>query len=290
MSNSSKPVQPVFIFSPAARCGITLLQRLLNSSGQIIIYGENNLLINILPNNIFSMKTLERKHQAARQKLLNGEYDFWSSSIWPDIQIWCGTLIKSIEMLLKMYQDESAKYGFDKWGIKSPVEDARFCAFYFQTFTNSKIIFIYRHIVDVLMSHKSRKWIPTLNEYTRITQKWCRNVSYMLNGDVPDRVMIIRYENMLDNKDEYIDKIEKLVGISGIDKSIFNRKINTFPGDKQFGYSPNQYIEPDELNQEEINIVKKIADDFLKQCNYPSVEQRLEEKLSNRQSSQVLAV
>ncbi len=286
-TNTNKPVQPVFIFSPAARCGITLLQRLLNSSGQIIIYGENSLLINILPHNIFAMNAGANQHQQAREKLLNGEYDFWSSAVWPDVPTWCGTVIKSVEMFLQMYQTESAKYGFDKWGIKNPVEDARTCAFYFQTFQKSKIIFIYRHIVDVIMSHKSRRWIPNLKTCADITLKWCRNVSYMLNGDVPDRVIVMKYEDMLANKDEYVEKLEKLIGISGIDKSIFNRKINTFHGDKQKGHSPTQYIEPDSLNQEEIKVLQKLSDEFLKKCNYPSVEQRLEEKLSKRKQPEL---
>jgi len=290
MSETNKPVQPVFVFAPAARCGITLMQRLLNSSRQIIIYGENNLLVNILPHNIFALNTTADQHYRARQKLLNGEYDFWSSAIWPDVQQWCGSVIKSIELLLRMYQDSSAKDGFAKWGIKSPIEDARFCAFYFQTFPASKVIFLYRHIVDVMMSYKSRKWIPTLNECAKIANKWCRNVSYMLGGDVPGRVMVIRYEDMLANKDEYVERIENLLGITGIDKSVFNRKINTFQGNKEMGYSPNQYIDPNELSAEEIEVIKKIADEFLKRCNYPSVEERLEEKKSQREQGVLTGV
>ncbi len=281
-NNTNKPVHPVFIFAPTARCGITLLQRLLNSSRRIIVYGENSLLINTLPNNVFYFNAYAKQHNQARQRLLSGEYDFWSSAVWPDSSVWCGTVIKSIEMFLKVYQDESSKYGFDKWGIKSPVDDSRTCAFYFQTFPASKIIFIYRHIVDVMMSYKSRKWIPNLSACSDIAQQWCKNVNYMLNGDVPNRVIVLKYEDLLANKDEYVERIENLIGISGIDKSVFNRKVNTFQGDKQFGHSPNQYIEPDELTSEEIDVIKNIADEFLAKCNYPSVEDRVKEKLSKR--------
>ena len=41
---------PIFITAPSARNGVTLIQRLLNSTRQIMVFGENTLLVDHLPN------------------------------------------------------------------------------------------------------------------------------------------------------------------------------------------------------------------------------------------------
>ena len=47
-------LQPVFITAPTARNGVTLVQRLLNSSKQIIVYGENTDFMSVLPKLVHS--------------------------------------------------------------------------------------------------------------------------------------------------------------------------------------------------------------------------------------------
>ena len=46
MNEMKKSLDPVFVFAPSARCGITLVQRLLNSTGQIVVHKEDSLLVN----------------------------------------------------------------------------------------------------------------------------------------------------------------------------------------------------------------------------------------------------
>ncbi len=278
-NNGNVAVHPVFVFAPTARCGITLIQRLLNSSGEIIVYGENAIIANTLPQNMFRISITAKSHEDARRKLLDGEYDFWSSAIWPDIKEWSGSVIGALDMFLRTYQDCSAKDGFDKWGIKNPVDDARYCAFFYETFPSSKIIFVYRHILDVVKSYKARKWLPDVQACSDLVVRWRNNVNYMLGCNVHDRVMLIRYEEMVAKPARYAELLEKFAGLSGIDQSVFERRINTFKGTEENGHSPDQYIQPSDLSEQEIDVIRELSDDFLKHCKYPSVDEKLEELL-----------
>ena len=44
-----KQMTPVFLVAPTARNGITLIQRLLNTTRQIIVYGENPAFVQTMP-------------------------------------------------------------------------------------------------------------------------------------------------------------------------------------------------------------------------------------------------
>lgn len=268
MTDVQKELDPILIFAPSARCGITVLQRLLNSTGKIIIYGENSLLINTMPQQLIHLPATADQHRQARQRLIAGEYDFWSSAIWPDVGRYCQATVQAIKLLLKNYQCAAAGDGFAHWGIKNPLNDGRFAAFFHQTFPASKIIFIYRHIVDVARSYKARKWLDNEQKLADVVKRWCQILSYMLGSDDDDRLMKIRYEDLVARPAEHAQRLEDFVGVAGIDRTVFGKKINTFTGPIGRGYSPTQYIEPEDLTGREIQIIRSLATDLLTRCRY----------------------
>ena len=86
MAATEKP--PIFVIGPTTRCGTSLLQRLLNSTGKAVIYGENFALLQTFPDIIRNYQReadAKRKVIAmARDLLVKEKEDFEASSLFPD--------------------------------------------------------------------------------------------------------------------------------------------------------------------------------------------------------------
>jgi len=271
MADSNDSLAPIFIFSPSARCGITLLQRLLNSTRRIMIYGENAFLVNALPQHLLTIAGTAEKHQAARQRVVKGDSDFWSSSVWPDVRSYSQVLVKSLEMVLRNYKQDAMRDGFQHWGVKNPLYDGKHFELFYHTLPQGRFIFIHRHILDVARSYKARKWLNSEQDCTEMVRQWGRNMFYMLSCRSNERILMIRYDQMLANPEEHAQRLEAFVGVEGIDRSIFGRKINTFTGAGEAGYSATQYVEPEELSAQQVEIISRMANDLLKRWDYHPV-------------------
>jgi hypothetical protein len=86
--------------------------------------------------------------------------------------------------------------------------------------------------------------------------------------------MVLRYEELTVRPDEHIEKIEAFTGISGIDRSVLQRRFNTFAGDRERGYSPSEYIEPEPLTPEEEAALRGAAEEALAKTGYLDSEPR----------------
>jgi hypothetical protein len=281
---STPPSGPLFIFSPNARCGITLLQRLINSTRQIIVYGENAFLTVALPAHLVEMAGQGPALADARRRLLGGQYDFWSSSIWPPVARWQQGVVEAVGHLLSVYQRSAADDGYPRWGIKNPIPDGRYLQIFHEIRPDARFIFIYRHIADILRSQKARKWITDLRKLAVEAARWVQVTGYMQDAASSERVMMIRYEQMVADPDAHADRLEAFAGVEGIDRSVFDRKVNTFVGDQKNGHSPDEYIPPEELTDAELEVTHQVAGAMLKRLEYPGVT----DWLAARQESQRL--
>ena len=83
-TENEEPRRPVFVVAPARRCGTTLLQRALNSSGTAIIYGENFMFLEVLPGSLpgilGNLPLKKARTREVREQVLSGNYDIASST------------------------------------------------------------------------------------------------------------------------------------------------------------------------------------------------------------------
>ncbi len=263
---------PVFIISPAARCGITLLQRLLNSTRKMVVYGENSMLVNKLPSHLLEISTVAPKLNEARLKLLGGDYDFWSSSIWPDPEAYARAIVENICRVAQSYEESARRDGFDRWGIKNPLIAPTVSSVLFQVFPKARFIFIYRHLRDVLRSYKARKWLAGSGRVAHVTEGWCANVTYMLAAPPSQRLLRLRYEELVKDAERAAQTLEAFVGVAGIDRSLFSHRVNTFDGQAANGHSNSGYVPPEPLTGDETRIAQKIAGATLEALGYPPLE------------------
>ncbi|MFB6374430.1 MAG: sulfotransferase, partial [Bradymonadaceae bacterium] len=163
-------MDPVFIWAPSPRCGSTLLQRLITSSGEVLVCGEDRLNFEHLPTSLSLAKAGEadanggseadgkaRKEwlEERLERLANGEPDVYPIDAIP-AEKHIALSQKQLAEAARMYQSVAEEYGYSRWGIKPTVAKPGAIRGLNYFFPNSRHVFIYRNIYDCFRSMKGQ--------------------------------------------------------------------------------------------------------------------------------------
>lgn len=264
---------PVFITAPTARNGVTLLQRLLNSSRKIIVYGENLSFMSVLPKLVHSAVQVHTERTAefaaAREQFLKQTTEGWTSNLWPEPQPLMMVAFEAFYKSAVAYQQSTEKYSYQRWGVKNPLNEPQMIERMRILMPKARFVFIYRHPFDVIKSAKSRKFVTDEAQLRRYALQWREVLSNVVAYNFPE-VWVLKYEDLTANPEPVIDQLERFAGVTGIDRSVMKRKINTFalPSDQMEGANEKGYVKPDELSSDEKKIITDIAGDVMQQFGY----------------------
>jgi hypothetical protein len=92
---NDSPEPPIIIVGPTTRCGTTLLQRALNSTRKIVIYGENFMFMQKYPDMIHGFTrslNANRHNNASSRAMLRSGVDFEASALFPDYDAYIETI------------------------------------------------------------------------------------------------------------------------------------------------------------------------------------------------------
>ena len=261
---------PVFVFSPTARNGITLIQRLLNSSHKIVVYGESPDVIDI--SQVVYRRMQEtmmhwRTRAQAREKFRSGMTEFWSSNLGPDDVQLLQVQVDNFSRIIGFYQQWSKEFGYNRWGLKQPLPNLIPLDLLHQFLGNARFVYMYRNLFDVARSSKARTWLKTEEDFAELARRWQDNLLPMIDSP-RERVLMIKYEDLVADPGTHIKRLEEFTGITGIDNKVMERKINTFDEIIENGKSPIQYIEPKELTDQESSIIYEHAAQCLEKTGY----------------------
>lgn len=279
-------LQPVFVTAPTARNGVTLVQRLLNSSRRIIVYGENNHLCESLPSLAEAFCSIQatfgEQFDQAREKFLRETTEFWTSNLWPDARPFVDLGVDTFCRAVMLYERGSRECGFARWGIKHPTGSQATIRRLAQLLPSAKFVFIYRNLFDVARSAKARGFISTPAQCAAFAQQWQANVLPVLQqpggGLPPGRLMLIRHESLTADRDRELRRLAEFTGIEGMKPEVLDRRINTFGGggdgrpgaeaeDAAAG-TASSYVEPKPLDGEERGAIGAAARQALEAAKY----------------------
>ena len=271
MSLPFEQIHPVIVTAPTARNGVTLLQRLLNSSRQIIVYGENKHFCELMPHVVFSANqvhvTNHDELERSRHRFLHETTEFWSSNLWPNTGGYLRQAMEAFRAFVRYYQSCSEEYGYPRWGLKHPFTNVQVLDRFFSLLPTGRFIYIYRNLFDVARSSKARKFATTPQDFAALATSWSDSLR-VLRRTRADNLLVIKYEELLSRPAEWIARIEGFVGIQGIKPEVMNKKFNTFRGEPKNGHSPTEYIEPAALTDQERGNLCQYAAEMLAAENY----------------------
>ena len=245
---------PVIVTSPTQRCGTTLVQRLLTASDNGFIYGEQTgTEFKTLTGWFMGQLKFVEEHgealQAEFDKALAGDFSEWRPRQTPPPSVILQTWVEIFYQMPYALAQQGEAVGRPIWGFKYPAYTRDTLKAILSLLPRSKVLYVFRNLVDVLKSAKSRQFVNTPEETADFCAAWATNLTEVSDMAQDERILFIRYEDMVAQREDHVRLLELVTGVTGMDPRVFGSKINTFLGDAERGYSPTQYIEPSALNE-----------------------------------------
>ena len=265
-----RQISPIIVTAPTARNGVTLVQRLINSTGSAIIYGEENVILDRIPSVISEYAKLNQKREmleSRKQRFLSGDTEFWSSDLNANPEVAMNIAFECLLKLLNAMQIEAKSHGFDRFGIKNPMLYAGMMDRFQMLIPQAQFIFIYRNPIDVVKSAKARKFITSLDDVADYAENWRDGCVEFLSKERPN-TLVIQYESLTNGGETEINQIEAFTGLTGVKREVLAKKINTFNGSPAQGMSPTGYIDPATLSEDEEKMIVDKAGTVMQQLGY----------------------
>jgi hypothetical protein len=185
---------PIFILGCGFRCGSTLLQRLLSSTGEVFIWGENHGM----PGQLLEMRTrLSRWNKFNLRQWSRYETDglnTWLANMNPREATTFTNAARGF--LLDYYEEPTHQLGYPRWGFKEVRHGKDVAEFLLECFPHARIIYLIRNPQDVLASNSMTDWYSNIGGAFGVMDTWCRRIRDFLAHSDP-RVLTVQYEDLL---------------------------------------------------------------------------------------------
>jgi hypothetical protein len=242
--------EPVFIFSAGPRSGSTLLQRLILSSKEVLMWGETAAAINHITEAL-RLQDLNLRHSGgvlSFKKFLDSKEPTkeWIANMQPPFS---HTIACYSNMLMQMYGLPAKKMGYPRWGVKEVRCDLMTYEVLRNIFPKAKFVFLVRHPLHALRSIKQRNYnfadrygrkLPE-NQLLHFANNW---VSLANDYKQIKGCFLIKYEDLC-QKNFSSTELCNYLGIKTIDmKLILGDRVDWEPED-----------DSQELTKEELKLV-----------------------------------
>ncbi len=223
---------PVFIFSAGWGSGSTLLQRLVLSSNETVIWGEALGEAGVLLRLTAAMSTIRKDWPPdiffSTTDNIEELHNQWVANLTPPIIHFRNAQRK---MLLEWFAKPAEDYGVKQWGFKEirlTIDHARYLRW---LFPKAKFLFLYRNVYDCYQSYKGSKWYTVWpHSHCKTPFDFANHWKLLLQGylegykEVDGR--LIKYEDLIAGKID-LAELAKYLGLSNIDESVMKEKIGS---------------------------------------------------------------
>lgn len=211
---SSSNDAPIFIIACCQRSGSTLLQRLLNSHPEILIWGEHGGYINHLYDGFLAVHKWKQQHgESGEEFLLRSDKVFMPNSLADS-----SCIDRAFqEHVRAMFPVPLSRGSSCAWGFKEVRYTIWTALFLEKLFPRARFIHLVRNIDSCLTSmrrlERERKWeaewtAEALSNWVKIGQSFSEYSRLLQNR------LLVRYEDLLGKRgSETSDAIESFLGL-----------------------------------------------------------------------------
>jgi Sulfotransferase family len=254
-------LQPIIVSSPTTRSGTTLLQRLLCSSDNAIVYGEVcssdlDLYLNFFINRAMMYQFNRAKLDSSLQRFKQGEVNDWILDLMPNLDGYLSALGNACFGGIDYCRFAALEMNRPIWGFKYPGWTPAVLNALRQMMPAFKLLYIHRDLLDCVKSEKARGNLGSLEEFTGYCLSWTKNLGYVLGLKDQQNVLLVNYADLIGKPETTIQTISDFSGATNIQHSVLNVKVNTF---KDANSSNTGYVAPAELTAEELNVVESLS-------------------------------
>lgn len=209
--------QPIFIFSSSWRAGSTLLQRIVVSDANVLVWGEpydKSNPIQMMSNMLLPINPTWPPKGFYRDKF-NNLSDQWIANLYPNLE---AMLLAHKAFLKTLFIDSVDKKGFANWGLKEVRFGLKEILYLKLFFPNAKVLLLNRELCEAFSSYRSfsknMHWYDTwpdkpiysaykfAKHHKRLNKDFLQ-IKEKVNGLVVDYDAMITDENMINAISEH---------------------------------------------------------------------------------------
>ena len=251
---------PLLISSPVRRSGTTLLQRLLCSAPNTLIYGENcahelSMLINIMMTRQMQFQYGLQERDEMLHQVLAGNTDEWIADLMPEMSGYTQQLHSAYLSVMNYYPEFAAQKQRPIWGMKMAEWAAQNLIQTLRHLPDSKLIYIIRPLEACARSSKTIGQIHSINDLHLFCNTWLQQLQTIITHAPAEQLLLIDYTAFLESPAKYIQELESFSGARGIQQEVLHRRINTYTTDKEGDPSGQGYLSPSELSAQELELI-----------------------------------
>lgn len=244
---------PVFVLGCAWRCGSTLLQRLLSSTGELLVWGEHCGLVADLVGSRERLEEIQPLAERQRRNFLSRGSAAWVANLNPSIEPFFPEALRAF--LTAYYGRETERLGYRRWGFKEVRYDYKVARELLRAFPGGRVLFLIRPLAEVLASNAANDWYSSVGGPPGVTDRWIANVgSFLENSD--DRILHVQYSDLAEGNGSAIEKICRHAGLDvAVDIALLREKVRAADSPPRL-----TELELDQLRREDVrNLSERLA-------------------------------
>jgi len=244
-----RELDPVLLTSPTVRSGTTLLQRLLCSSANAIVYGEEvgkdlELQLQILSSRQLIYRQA-RQHLAHRlDGVLAGDRNQWIVDLMPDMGGYLDALRDGALAGLAHCRAHALSVGRPVWGFKYPGWSPPLLRMLIGQAPATRVVYVIRDPADTARSAKAWHNFRSEQDTESLCAQWLAHVQFMRQFAQSHPVLVLRHEALVADPGESLARLAAFLDVQGMDTGLLAYRINNAGGDQ--GYLPPAELTPRE--------------------------------------------
>ncbi len=225
--------EPICIASPIQRTGTTLLQRLLCSDPNALIYGEScagdlNISLSLFLNKQIMLGGPRQGQNNQLQRVLAGQVNAWIPDLQPDSITYVNHFQLKLRQELEFFAAYAANRGRTRWGFKLPSWPVAQLFQLAKLLPKAKIIYINRQLVDCVRSAKLLGFCQTTNDIHQFAQMYIHNSKQALNQLPKAQTLFLQYEDIKEDASKFLQELAQFTGLEKINAEVLNHRINNY--------------------------------------------------------------
>lgn len=231
MSNDT----PIFITSPVQRCGTTLIQRLLSSSSNTLIFGESIANDLHIFGSLYQNKQLMigGAHNAWRdqqlKEVLAGEVNAWIPDLLPEREAYLENYKKALLNFTNFLASYVKEQGRTQWGCKLPAWPIPQLDYLLGQIPGAKLIYIHRDLEECVISARTINMCLEEQGTQQFRQMYAFQQAEAERRLKKENVLWIDYQELVNEPAGVLAKLEQFTGAKNIDASVMEHKIGNYP-------------------------------------------------------------
>ena len=243
-------LDPLIVTAPTIRCGTTLLQRLICSSSDALLFGEpaaNDLgmALRLIRAQTALYASQRDEFAGSLEAFTSGNRNDWMIDLMPDVDGYTRAIAEGFLQPLAYCRDFARRAGRRVWGVKYPGWTAEVLRLILETMPRAKMIYIHRDIVPVLRSAKARGSLRRA-EVKPFCEQWSANMRGAMALPPSERLLMLSYEELIAEPEATLQRLESFAGLAGIDRAVMAKRVNAWSDEEG-----SSYIAPAELSDAE---------------------------------------